>query len=108
MYLVRVPARILCNGLVLDFSALLLRVVRHRHPLGLGLFVPSIDRPDTLPGALCPSGGEPSAQPGVKYNTHTHTRLLCLGTRDPKFPTNPGLLEFQYSSPQIEISGLEM
>src|ERR1700694_800845 len=91
MYLVRVPARILCNGLVLDFAALLLRVVRHRHPLGLGLFVPSIDRPDTLPGALCPSGGEPSAQPGVKYNTHTHINTIN------------SILQVNYSTGRITI-----
>jgi hypothetical protein len=29
-------------------------------------FVPSLDRPNTLPGALCLSGGELSAQPGEK------------------------------------------
>jgi hypothetical protein len=48
-----------------------------RHPLGLGSFVPSIDRPDTLPGALCPSGGEPSAHPGVQH-THEVSAQECL------------------------------
>src|ERR1700694_3999835 len=48
--------------------------------------VPSLDRPDTLLGALCPSGGEPSAQPGVKYQqqqqqieTTTPKKSCCRG-----------------------------
>jgi hypothetical protein len=38
--------------------------------------VPSVDRPDTLLGALCPSGGEPSAQPGVKYQQQNNNNIL--------------------------------
>jgi hypothetical protein len=52
------------------------RVVRHRHPLVFGPFVPSLDRPDMLLGALCPSGGEPSAQPGEKYKQQQHRLTL--------------------------------
>jgi hypothetical protein len=65
--------------MVLDLVAILLRVVRHRHPLVLGSFVHSIERPDALSGALCFSGGEPSAQPGE--NKHTHTPIQSSSDR---------------------------
>jgi hypothetical protein len=35
-------------------------------PTRVWSIVPSLDRPYMLLGALCPSGGEPSAQPGEK------------------------------------------